>query len=149
VSGQTSANLRVLIPADASQGEQTYRCVVTDSNGASVTSDPATIAVDNTATEFTVTGTGPSSVRPGETVTLKVNVSGGKAPYTMTWMGYNADDYSQGFTTSVIYWNGVALSADGTTLTVDTSKCEATSFKCEVKDANGNRQVVSFSFQVR
>ena len=148
VSGQTSANLRVLIPADAGQGEQSYRCVVTDYNGASVTSDSATIVVENTATEFTVTGSAPSSVKRGETATLKVNVSGGTKPYKFVWMGYNADDYSQGFTTSVIYWDGVTLSADGSTLTIDTSKCEAKQFKCDVTDGNGNKQRVEFEFQV-
>ena len=121
-----------------------FYCVVTDANGSKVTSNTFTITLDNKP--FTVTGTGPSRVRPGETATLKVNVTGGKAPYTYDWIGYNADDYSQGFTSAIKYWDGISIS--GNTLTVDTSKCEAKDFKCTVTDANGSSVRVDFTFSV-
>lgn len=123
-----------------------FHCVVTDANGTKVYSDSVDIEV--AASVFTVTGSVPSSVKRGETATLKVNVSGGTKPYKFTWMGYNADDYSQGFTTSVIYWDGVTPSADGSTLTIDTRECEAKQFKCDVTDGNGNTQRVEFEFTV-
>ncbi|MBP3634175.1 MAG: S-layer homology domain-containing protein [Oscillospiraceae bacterium] len=123
-----------------------FYCVVTDANGSKVTSNTFTITLDNKP--FTVTGTGPSRVKPGETATLKINVSGGKKPYEFQWMGYNEDDYSQGFTTGVIYWKGITVSSDGSTMTVDTSECEARAFKCWVSDAAGNKQLVEFEFSV-
>ena len=124
-----------------------FYCNVTDANGNYVRSNAFDITVVSSV--FTASGNGPSRVDYGETATLKVNASGGKAPYKFTWMGYNEEDYSQGFTTGVIYWKGITVSADGTTLTVDTSKCDAKQFKCEVTDANGNRKLVEFSFTVR
>ena len=123
-----------------------FYCVVTDANGSKVTSNTFTITLDNKP--FTVTGTGPSRVKPGETATLKINVSGGKKPYEFQWMGYNEDDYSQGFTAGVIYWKGITVSSDGSTMTVDTSECEARAFKCWVSDAAGNKQLVEFEFSV-
>ena len=124
-----------------------FYCEVTDADGSKVTSNFVDITVESSA--FTVTGSSPAQVKPGETVTLKVNASGGTKPYKFLWMGYNEDDYSQGFTTAAIYWSGVTLSADGSTLTIDTSKCEAKEFKCDVTDANGNKQRVEFCFVVR
>ena len=123
-----------------------FHCVVTDANGAKVYSDSVDIEV--AASVFTVTGSAPSSVKRDETATLKVNVSGGTKPYKFTWMGYNADDYSQGFTTGVISWQGVTLSADGSTLTIDTNQCEGKQFKCDVTDGNGNTRRVEFEFTV-
>jgi len=123
-----------------------FYCIVTDADGNKVTSNTFEITV--VSSEFTVTGSYPARVKSGETAVLKVNVSGGTKPYKFVWMGYNADDYSQGFTTGVIYWRGVTISADGSTLTIDTSKCEGKDFKCDVTDANGNTQRVEFTFSV-
>ena len=121
-----------------------FCCVVTDANGSKVTSKTFTITLDNKP--LTVIGSGPSRVKLGETAVLTVTVTGGKAPYKYDWIGYNADDYSQGFTSAIKYWNGISISEG--TLTVDTSKCEAKDFKCTVTDANGNNQRVEFSFDV-
>ena len=123
-----------------------FYCEVVDANGTKVTSDAFDITL--IYQPLSATASGPSRVALGATATLQVIISGGKGPYELTWMGYNADSYSQGFTTSAITWNGVSLSQDGTTLTVDTSKCQAKQFKCEVTDATGASKMVDFSFEV-
>ena len=79
---------------------------------------------------------------------LIVNVSGGKAPYTFIWMGYE-DKY--GPTTDVENWDGIQIGSSRTSssLTVNPKVCSCTHYICRVEDSAGKFEIVDFTFTIR
>ncbi len=139
--GQTSDTLMVKIPPAHTGGTHTYRCIVKDATGLSLTSDTARVIVEAAA---------PLSVEhtvdvAGDLVNLMVFAEDGTAPYKFTWSGY---DSKYGPTTYVKNWSGITI-ADGTdssSLTVNTTKCSCTRYLCTVEDASGASFTVEFNF---
>ncbi|EFM40216.1 hypothetical protein HMPREF0379_0028 [[Eubacterium] yurii subsp. margaretiae ATCC 43715] len=107
-----------------------YKCEITDSNGNKVTSNVAKVEEDMDARPLIITKH-PQSVKgkAGDIVTLEVQVSGGKQPYSYNWKhekdGYPGyvDSYEEGKNTNIlrppIYGNY--------------------RYKCTITDANGKK----------
>ena len=109
------------------------RCVVSDANGNTVTSDAAEITVEAAAIPLSIT-TQPkdTTVEAGETATFTVEASGGQAPYTYTWQMPSGKNW-------VDVPNGSGYSGQGTdTFNFDTESPVYTRVRCVVSDANGN-----------
>lgn len=145
LTGYTSKDLYYAVPSGATSAK--FRCVITDGTGAEVISDAATV----TAAEqpFKVTYEAPQYVKADASeVDLIVKVSGGKAPYTFIWMGYD-DKY--GPTTYVENWDGVQIGSGRTSssLTVNPKVCGCTHYICRVEDSAGNFEIVDFTFTIR
>ena len=145
LTGYTSKDLYYAVPSGAPSAK--FRCVITDGTGAEVISDAATV----TAAEqpFKVTYEAPQYVKADASeVDLIVNVSGGKAPYTFIWMGYE-DKY--GPTTDVENWDGIQIGRGKTnsSLTVNPKVCSCTHYICRVEDSAGNFEIVDFTFTIR
>ncbi len=87
--GETYEKLRMGVGESAAGDDLIYRCVITDSRGVSVTSEPAVfkVAEEVVDTPLTIVEE-PSSTRQkeGSTPIFYVEVAGGKAPYTFKWM---------------------------------------------------------------
>ncbi len=83
-TGCSGTNLTVLTCAPTGHGSFSVTAEVIDSNGASVLSSPVAVVVGPAlvvSVEFGASGT------VGQASTLRLNVSGGTAPYTITWSG--------------------------------------------------------------
>lgn len=127
-----------------------FYCVVTDANGSKVTSNTFTITLEAPKDQpFKVTYEAPQYVKADASeVDLVINVSGGKAPYTFIWMGYE-DKY--GPTTDVENWDGIQIGRGKTnsSLTVNPKVCSCTHYICRVEDSAGNFEIVDFTFTIR
>jgi len=137
-TGETSDTLSVKIPPAHTGGGVTYRCVITDAAGTSITSDTARVTVD-AAEPLTVEA---SRSAMGDLVELYVFPEGGTAPYSYRWQGY-----SNMSPTDVTGWKGVTAvdAKDSSSLTINTTKCSVTKFHCIVRDAAGAVQTVEFT----
>lgn len=137
-TGIRADTLTVKIPPAHPGGGVTYRCIVTDAAGTSITSDTARVTVE-AAEPLTVTH---SRVAGGDLVEIYVFPEGGTAPYTYRWQGY-----SNMSPTDVNGWKGVTVVNLDTSssLTVNMTKCSVTKFHCIVTDAAGAMQTVEFT----
>ena len=107
-----------------------FHCIVTDANGATVTSEEALLTVQEGAAQLEVTAPADVTVAPSKTATFHVEVSGGTAPYTYKW--------------EVLKVGGTAYQAtklggyDTDTLSFKASTTyTGRKFHCIVTDANG------------
>ena len=83
VSGADTATLSIT-KTTANSGD--FRCVITDADGQSVTSEAAKVTFTEEAKALAIkTQPVKPTVYAGGTATLKVEVEGGKAPYTYQW----------------------------------------------------------------
>lgn len=107
------------------------RCIITDADGESVTSDTATATF--TEADALRIKTHPEDVveKKGKSVTLTVEAKGGKAPYTYQWQQKIKDDF-------VNIQNGAGISGALTSeLSVKQSGNSAGEYRCIVTDSNG------------
>lgn len=137
-AGGSADVLSVKITPAHPGGSQTYRCVVTDATGSSLTSDTARVIIE-AAEPLSVDS---SRMAGGDLVEFYVFPEGGTAPYSYRWQGY-----SNMAPTDVTGWKGVTAVdlATSSSLTVNTEKCSCTKFHCIVSDAAGAVQTIEFT----
>lgn len=141
-TGVSSDTMVVRVPPAHAGGRQTFRCVITDASGCSITSDTAAVIVEAAA----ALEVSSASDVAGSLVNLYVYADEGTAPYTFTWQGW---DSKYGPTTYVKNWDGITI-ADAKTsssLTVNTTKCSCTRYLCTVTDASGTSKTVEFTIK--
>jgi hypothetical protein len=120
-------------------GTTQCRCVVTDSTGKTVISDPVSVIVkplevkiNNGAEKYTL------SYRKGETVVLKANATGGLGPYTCTW-------YEVGFDESKLDYDWIPVHTGSS---YEVGPWFSHEIRLEVKDAKGNTVMTSVWIEV-
>ena len=116
------------IPATEKRDGQSYRCIVTDSKGNSVTSEIASISILQ-PTLAIVTQPSDQSMAVGENAVFKVVASGDGLTYQ--WQYQQAGKS---------YWYDSGMTGSDTdTLTVPvTAKRDGQSYRCVITDADGN-----------
>ena len=128
-SGLPTANSASLeVPATEDRNGQRYRCVITDANGQSITSEPATLTVGE-AVEFAITAQPEDQTATlDETATFTVVATGNGLTYQWQWQGTGG------------YWGNSGLpTANSASLEVPASvDRNGQSYRCIITDANGN-----------
>jgi hypothetical protein len=120
-------------------GTAEYHCVVTDSDGNTVTSEtftvtvkPLAVQINNGAEKYTL------SYRKGETVVLRANVTGGVGPYTCTW-------YVDGFNESTLTYGWIPVHTGSS---YEVGPGYSHEIRLEVKDAEGTIVTTSVWIEV-
>ena len=111
-----------------------YRCVITDANGETVTSESATIIAQYDPLAIK---TQPGNIRAniGDTVTFTVEVTGGKGPYTYQWQYAEGNN---GWKDANGYWS-IGYDGDAFSFTVgDDEFYVGYEYRCVITDADGN-----------
>ncbi|EFM38754.1 hypothetical protein HMPREF0379_1500 [[Eubacterium] yurii subsp. margaretiae ATCC 43715] len=110
-----------------------YRCVITDANGDKVTSNLAKVEADDFRTPLKITKQ-PENVKGkvGDKVTLSIQVSGGKEPYTYKWYCKGTGSVEEGYI------------GDGETAQPEILN-NIVDFKCVVIDARGSKVTSSWA----
>ncbi len=140
-AGADTATMAVRVPPAHSGGTYTFRCIVTDATGYSITGDIVRVTVEAPQPlELTY-----ETDAAGDTVTLMVYAEGGTEPYTFTWQGYA----NMAPTTAVKDWKGITIASGKTSssLTVNMTKCSCTKYICTVRDADGTSRSVEITIK--
>jgi hypothetical protein len=124
-------------------GTSEYHCVVTDSDGNTVTSEtftvtvkPLAVQINNGETRISLSGSGF-----GETKVLTANVTGGVGPYTYTWYNgvWGKVDGQWGYQWSAV--PNTTSSYEATSIAIQNGQAyyarDNYQIKVEVKDATG------------
>ena len=117
-----------------------FRCVVTDAEGKTVTSDAAKILL--TLDPLTIT-TQPESLRKhvGSAATFTVAVSGGDGNYTYDWQVRHNGGVDEWTSISKAYDSSLYQNADQPTLTIyvsSTDQYEEAKYRCVITDGTGS-----------
>ena len=113
------------------EGVNTYRCIITDAKGTTLTSNMADVT-DITSPDFLRIAYQPTFVTGnlGEKVTLEVKVEGGKKPYKYKWLYADSknpefrDTFEDGYTSNILR---------------PTVKDDLVDYRCIITDAKGDR----------
>ena len=126
MTGNKTATLSV--PVTVARNGQQYRCVITDANGKTATSNAATL----TAKPAITTQPADKSAKVGETVKFTVAAAGVNITYRWQYR-----------TSSTGTWKNSTLTGHATaTLTVAaTAARNGYQYRCVVEDANGNKAI--------
>ncbi|MBQ3076329.1 MAG: S-layer homology domain-containing protein [Clostridia bacterium] len=135
--GFDSDTLTVTASLESFSRQRGYRCIVTDAEGATVTSDAAKLI--QKALPLTIdTQPTDASCAAGESVTFTVAVIGGVEPYQYRWQ---YGDKSLGDTFEPANNNSTHAGVDTNTLTVTTDPSffgYESKYRCVITDANGD-----------
>ena len=117
-------------------GRYQYRCIVTDANGESLTSDAVSYKIATAVEEkpFAIK-TQPVNITAevGQTAKLFVVAEGGKAPYTYQWQSKDGKNYLG------LANNETVSGANTATLSYTAENVGTEYFRCIITDANGTK----------
>ena len=133
VPGATAAALNMGIGESAVGEDLIYRCVVTDANGKSVTSDPAVFKIVAAESPLKIkTQPVSAEVQAGGAFVVSVEAEGGKAPYTYQWE-------ARASVATRPMWLKVGENSASLRVLVPSNTEERTvQYRCTVTDAAGN-----------
>ena len=122
-------------------GKHTIKCIITDSKGATATSSKTYTAEGGSDPDLPLTNNSiisATSITKGQSITMTAKATGGKAPYTYTYLckSPSSSNYATLATTSSTSYKHTPANA-GTY-----------SYQVKVVDANGSSKVKSFSVKV-
>ena len=132
VSGATTATLNV--SGFAATGSAEYRAIVTDANGVSATSEPATLTINPAPSITTQPLNATATVGQSTLVSFSLTAGGGTGPLTVQWQ--ISTDNGSTFT-NLSDGGGVTGSATSTLTISDFTSAGSPEYQAVVSDANG------------
>lgn len=143
-----SATLYIKAYKNSWTTNEPLRCIITDSDGNSVTSNSANISIKNEATPLTITSQPKNATAPeGTQAEFSVMVTGGKAPYTFEW--YECDPGDTNFSKVVHraeYYEHYDIMDTASTSALTVKEVgnyyfqqNGIKYRCEITDADGNK----------